>query len=488
MKTKTPLLSFFQDAGEKWPNQPAIISRQKRYSYAEFHQWVAYVSAGLNTHGFRSGDRVVLLAHNSPEYIVLLFALWHVRVITVLLNTRWPAPTINKSLGDLNISSIFTDSRDSDLSIKGTSQFSVKEFISSCISERDASLPEKIIYDSTQDATILFTSGSAGSPKAVLHSLENHYYNARGSNWNIPIKPGDRWLLSLPLYHVGGLAILFRVILAGGTVVLPDENLTLEKVLQNFDITHISLVPTQLKRLLRREENLTALRNMKAVLLGGAPIPDHLIQQAMANKITVFTSYGSTEMSSQITTTAAGDSLAELNSAGRLLPYRELRIDEESEILVRGKTLFKGYLEKGKLNSARDDDGWFHSGDLGIMNEKGYLKILGRKDNMFISGGENIYPEEIEQELCQLDGVQDAVVVAVKHAEFGKRPVAFVKTADNSEYILTSLKGRLRQILPAYKVPDKFFPWPEWNDTSRMKINRNDFKKIVTDRYKSGKL
>jgi O-succinylbenzoic acid--CoA ligase len=486
--SEVPMLTFLQNTIEKWRNETALISRQNQFSYAEFYRHVAAVSAGLYTHGFRSGDRAGLLAPNSQEYIILLFALWRIRVVTVLLNTRWPAATINKSLRDLSINSIFSDSGDSGLLINDISQFSVKEFVLSCISESDASLPEKIIYDSTQDATILFTSGSAGFPKAVLHSLGNHYYNARGSNRNIPIKAGDRWLLSLPLYHVGGLAILFRVFLAGGAVVLPDENLTLEKVLQNFDITHISLVPTQLMRLLRREENLTALRNMKAVLLGGAPIPGHLIQQAMANKITVFASYGSTEMSSQITTTAAGDSFAELNSAGRLLSCRELRIDEESEILVRGKTLFKGYLDKGRLNPARDDDGWFHSGDLGIMNEKGYLKILGRKDNMFISGGENIYPEEIEQELCQLKGVQDAVVVAVEHAEFGKRPVAFVKTADNSEYMLTNLKGRLRQILPAYKVPDKFFPWPEWNDTSRMKINRDNFKKIVMDRYKSGKL
>jgi O-succinylbenzoic acid--CoA ligase len=481
------MLTFLQETIEKFRNETALITHQNQFSFAEFYRHVAAVSAGLRTHGFRSGDRVALLAPNSPEYIILLFALWQVRVVTVLLNTRWPAATINKSLQDLNINSVFTDSGDAGLILRGLSQLSVKEFVLLCISEPNSPFPEKIIYDSTQDGTILFTSGSSGTPKAVLHTLGNHYYNAHGSNRNISIKPGDRWLLSLPLYHVGGLAILFRSFLAAGTVVLPDENLSLEKTLQNFEITHISLVPTQLMRLLRQEDNINALRKMKAVLLGGAPIPGHLIQKAMANRLAIFTSYGSTEMSSQITTTAPGDSAAELDSAGRLLPYREIMIHEKSEILVRGKTLFKGYLVRGGLNPARDDDGWFHSGDLGIMNDKGYLKIFGRKDNMFISGGENVYPEEIELALCQLEGVLNAVVVAWDHAEFGKRPVAFVKTADNSEHLLTSLKERLRKVLPAFKIPDDFLPWPNWINTTRMKINRKDFQKIVTDKYKSGK-
>jgi O-succinylbenzoic acid--CoA ligase len=211
------------------------------------------------------------------------------------------------------------------------------------------------------------------------------------------------------------------------------------------------------------------LAGLKAVLMGGGPVSASLVDEALSRGLPVHTSYGLTEMASQVTTTPPGASLEALRTAGRVLPEREVSISEEGEILVRGATLFSGYVEGGRLDLPLDADGWFHSGDLGELDENGDLHLLGRRDNLFISGGENIQPEEIEEVLCRLDGIDEAVVVPVPDPEFGYRPVAFVR-ADGDEP--GDLAPELRKVLPGFKVPVAFHPWPE--KTRRdMKPDRN---------------
>jgi len=304
-------------------------------------------------------------------------------------------------------------------------------------------------------ATIVFTSGSMGVPKAALHAFGNHYRNALGSNANIALRPGDRWLHSLPLYHVGGLSILFRCLLAGATVALPRRGATLGEAIAGLGATHVSLVSTQLSRLLREDAELDSL---KAVLMGGGPIPGSLVDVAVARGLPIHTSYGLTEMASQVTTTPPGASREELRTSGRVLPGREVSVSGEGEILVRGETLFAGYVEGRKSDRPLDEDGWFHTGDLGELDEDGYLRVLGRRDNLFVSGGENIHPEEIEDVLCRLDGVEEAVVVPVPDQEFGARPVAFVRTETGE---VGDPTPELERVLPRFKIPTAFHPWPE---------------------------
>jgi o-succinylbenzoate---CoA ligase len=315
-------------------------------------------------------------------------------------------------------------------------------------------------------ATIVFTSGSTGAPKAALHTFGNHHHNALGSNGNIALGPGDRWLHSLPLYHVGGLSILFRCLLAGATVTLPEPATSLGEAIRRRGATHVSLVSTQLLRLLQEDSDLDAL---EAVLMGGGPVPGSLVDEATARGLPIHTSYGLTEMASQVTTTPPWASPGELHTSGRVLPGREVSVSKEGEILVRGRTLFAGYVEGEKLDRPLDTEGWFHTGDLGDLDENGCLRVLGRRDNLFISGGENIQPEEIEEALCRLEGVDEAVVVPVPDQEFGTRPVAFVRSADRTTRNLTL---ELEKTLPRFKIPTAFLPWPD--ETSQgMKPDRN---------------
>ena len=167
------------------------------------------------------------------------------------------------------------------------------------------------------------------------------------------------------------------------------------------------------------------------------------------------TSYGLTEMASQVTTTPPGASKEQLRTAGRALPYREIRVSTEGEILVRGKTLFAGYLRNGGLDRPLDEDGWFHTGDLGELDDGGNLRPTGRRDNLFVSGGENVQPEEIEAALLRLSGVEEAVVVPVPDPEFGARPVAFVRTSG----VPADLAQELGRSLPRFKVPGEFHGW-----------------------------
>lgn len=326
--------------------------------------------------------------------------------------------------------------------------------------KRISSLPSRL----TNAATVIFTSGSSGEAKAVVHSLENHYFNALGSNQNIPVEPGDRWLLSLPLYHVSGMGIVWRCMLGGGDIIFPKKK-DLSANISELGITHVSLVPTQLLRLLQKKSDIKVLRTLKCILLGGAPIPDDLLSKAKQLKLPVYMTYGLTEMASQVATSK--------KPFGPLQPldHRELKI-VDNEILVRGKTLFLGYLKNGKLQKPFDKNGWFHTGDLGTFSKKEGLKILGRKDNMFISGGENIYPEEIEKALLNTGWFESAVIVPVKNIEFGFRPLAFIKPHKNQKLTAEKIIRQLKKTLPSFKVPQTYRDFPKEYTQRGMKPDR----------------
>jgi O-succinylbenzoic acid--CoA ligase len=280
---------------------------------------------------------------------------------------------------------------------------------------------------------------------------------------------------------VGGLAVIFRVILGGGAIAFPIPDLSMEDNIWELQITHVSLVSTQLYRLLKSCKNVKSLKKLKAVLLGGSAIPDHLIREGVELGLPIFKSYGSSEMASQVTATRLNDSRKKFFSSGKLLECRQMKITGDKEILLKGKTLFRGYMKGKRIIRAVDDEGWFHSGDLGYLDKDGYLYVTGRKDNMFISGGENIQPEEVEACLVQIDYVKEAIVVPVRHPEFGHRPAAFLKMVNNPHLQCHHMIKRLEEMLPRFKIPDYFFPWPgEW-DQGPLKPDRKLLKEIAED-------
>lgn len=467
--------------------RPAVVSGSQVVSYAEFHQRVARVTSALRRIGCRPGERVAILAPNGPEYLVWLLAILRLGAVCCPMNTRLPSRTVVDLLQRIDCRMLVVQAHGYD--DLGDMIREVGAFPShnlQVIEGRNLTASEDYfevdrlgsVMSLARPATIVFTSGSTGAPKAVLHSYGNHYYNALGSNQNLPLAVGDRWLLDLPLYHVGGLGILFRCLLSRATVVMPDRGQTLDAVLAHHEVSHLSVVVTQLHRLLQQPDTVS-YPSLRYIILGGSPVPLKLLEHANARGFPVFASYGCTEMASQVATTGPDSTPAQRLTSGKLLPHRKLRISDEGEIQLAGETLFMGYVEDDHLRRPLTDDGWFTTGDLGNVDEDGYLTIVGRRDNRFFSGGETIYPEEIERALTDHSGVEQAVVVPIPDEEFGQRCVAFVKSAeaclDGSE-----LAAWLGRALPRYKVPSVFYDWPD-TDLATFKIDRVNFRRMALD-------
>jgi len=448
---------------------------ERTVNYAELNRLISTNAGSLSAEGIRRGDKVGIVEQNSLECIVCLFALFRLRAIACLFNTRYSAELLAEqarkigcehqvSLSDSAAKRVIPDGELIRLAPDRTALQSTDH--------------HSEMMDLDQPATIMFTSGSSGMPKVVLHSFGSHYYNALGSNTNIPVQPGDRWLWSLPAYHVGGLSILFRSALGGGMIVLPSENESTARMISDYGLTHVSLVTTQLRRLLDSiHKARPSIDKLKAVLVGGSAIPERLIKQAKQAGLPAYTTYGLTEMASQVATTSASEP-----SRLQVLENRQLKLSPDGEILVKGSTLFVGYVEGARVTLPLDNQGWFHTGDYGHFDVRGGLVVDGRRDNMFISGGENIHPEQIEAALCELTEIEEALVVPVKDEEFDYRPVAFLRckemaVAQGSAPALQSIRKRMN--LPRYMMPVAVYPWPEEYQQQGIKPGRSSFRKLA---------
>jgi len=457
------------------PGREALRTPSDTWTYGELDAWTRVVEGRLLSAGCRPGSVIAVEVVREPHSIALLWAIWRIGAIAAPLNLRDPiaqrVTTARRAGANVFIGrgeEALEQARDNGLRAAYVESITESP-AGSGPPVADATMrPSRLPLDAR--ATAVSTSGSSGQPKIAVHTLGNHIYSARGSAENIPVAAGDGWLASLPLYHVGGLAILFRCAMARAFVAVPDAGCSVAEAIQTLRPTHASLVATQLRRLLEGAPGVIA--DVKALLLGGSTIPPGLLDRAVDRGWPVHTSYGSTEMTSQITATPAGADRDTLETSGHVLRHRDLRI-ADGRIQIRGKTLFSGYVDgegaSGPLREARTEDGWFDTGDVGFLDEQNRLHVTGRADRMFVSGGENVHPEEIEAELARCEGIRRAAVVAVDDETFGQRPVAFVEwTSDGEE---RDLSVELRRVLAGYKVPDAIHPMPGAAVEGRMKVD-----------------
>lgn len=435
------------------PDTPAIACDSGEISYAALDRMVSGAAARLTGLGFGKGTRVALYLPKDERYVALLLALWRAGAVACPVSTRLPPESVAAAVHVAGCEALISPGEPPSALEEATRRLPSEAFFSDAAAPSPARSPMTLLLD--RPATVVFTTGSTGTPKAALHTFGNHYHSAVGSNANIALGPGDRWLHLLPLYHVGGLSILFRCLLAGAAIALPDPNAPLGESITRLRATHVSLVATQLRRLLSEDGPPPKL---KAVLMGASAMPPGLIDEAHARGLPIHTSYGLTEMASQVTATRPGASFEELHTSGRVLPRREISVSEDGEILVRGATLFAGYVENGGTIRPLDAEGWFHTRDLGELSPDGSLHVRGRMDNMFVSGGENVQPEEIEAALLHLPDIEEAAVLPVPDPEFGARPIAFVRRAPSNTP--TDLREVLERALPRFKVPLAFHSWP----------------------------
>ncbi|MFC5706978.1 AMP-binding protein [Aeromonas eucrenophila] len=414
-------------------------------SYRQLDARLNALCRQLESAGFSTGDRFAAVVRGAQADVLIAWACVRSGIVFCPLNPAFPLSRQAELATQLAVAAFWSAGEIPDgpwqpLRLECEAELAAEE--------------EPWPLDPAQLNNMILTSGSSGTPKAVVHRLANHLASARGSASLIPLDGDCGWLLSLPLFHVGGYAILFRVFLAGASLVLDDRGQPLKARLESQPVTHLSLVPTQLWRLLAQGFDPARTR-LRELLLGGAAIPQPLVSRLRAMGLTPKVSYGLSEMGSQVCTgqpTGAG-------VVGKPLPGREACI-RQGEICVRGATLFAGYFKAGRLERPLDEEGWFHTRDKGYFTENGELVVEGRLDNLFISGGENIQPETIEQRLVDHPAVAQALVVPIPSDEWGQRPAAFIDW-HGEPVSHAELTTWIRTTLPGYMVPDRWLPWPD---------------------------
>ncbi|MBE0537738.1 MAG: o-succinylbenzoate--CoA ligase [Phycisphaerae bacterium] len=405
--------------------------------------------AKLTAAGIAPGDRIAILSEPSVEFVKFTLACWKLGVVVVPISTRYPPEKRKAAADSVKCKRFLASSTHSRPPMLPMSDFV-------CAADLPTITFDELALSMDADASIIFTSGTSGEPKGVLHTIANHYYSALGSHENIPFGRGDAWLPSLPMYHVGGFSLIMRALIAAGRILFPQPNQPLADALMHPAVTHLSLVPAQLIRLLDQSACVERLKKLKAVLLGGDAMPPTLLDRACDLNLPVCITYGSTEAASQIATSAPGRP----REGAKLLPHRELKTASDGEICLKGQILFKGYIHADAIDPARDSEGFFHTGDIGALDENNTLRVTGRKDLMFISGGENIHPEEIERALMSLPNIEQAIVVPIKDPQFGHRPAAFIKPAHNAQIDTGRIRIELKKYLEPFKIPIVFRPWP----------------------------
>jgi O-succinylbenzoic acid--CoA ligase len=458
-------------AAQRHADQPALINDAEVLTWRQLGALARIESAKLRRlEGYDLGN-VAICGSSGYDYLMALLAAFDLGVTSILLDPRSPADWLKQQLSSLDCQLYLHCDEAPTLTVD---KMLCRSFEASAKLDQ-TSKPVDFSVFHNRLSTITFTSGSTGSARPIMHLLRHHYYSATGSNANLSVEPGDRWLLSLPLFHVGGLSVMFRCLFGGGAMVLADKSIGVAEQIIRDQVTHLSLVPTQLVRLLRDDRVSEIAQHLKVILVGGGPISDTLLNKARAAGLIVYPTYGSTEMASQIATAGPGH-----ENCLRALTHRELNISDDGEILVRGQTLGWGQKSGANWNLLSSRSGWYHTRDVGTLDDHGCLSVTGRMDNMFISGGENIQPELIELALSEIDGVERAFVVPVEDDEFGHRPVAFVSTQDHHTIPDDdSLRSQLEDRLPHFMLPVALFDWPDEHADPDSKPDRAVFTKLA---------
>jgi O-succinylbenzoic acid--CoA ligase len=309
-----------------------------------------------------------------------------------------------------------------------------------------APLPAPPRHDLEATAVVIHTSGTSSAPKPVELTYGNLLWSALGSAVALGLDPGERWLCALPLSHIGGLSILVRSAIYATTAVV-HERFETERVLQALreqQVTLVSLVATTLARLL--DAGLAHPPALRAALTGGGPVPAGLVRRAHVAGVPVSLSYGLTETCSQVTTTPVAALAGGDMAAGRPLFCTRVRCQDDGEIVVAGPTVAPGALAP---------DGWLHTGDLGAYDERGRLRVTGRKADTIVSGGENVAPGEVEAVLEAHPDVLEAAVVAVPDERWGEAVTAIVVARRGAAPDGEALRAHCAAALAPYKVPKR---------------------------------
>ncbi|RMG24249.1 MAG: o-succinylbenzoate--CoA ligase [Methanobacteriota archaeon] len=461
------------------PQKTYLFEGDREISFLEMEYIVRQVVAQMKKVGIRQGDHVAIRAYNNSAYIALLHAIPRIGGMAVPLNVRLSEKQVMGQLEQSEATVLIEESTfhlNTDLP-----RFALESLMEPYTENMTIKSYEEeyVPWDLKRDFAIFFTSGTTGKPKGAVLTLSNIFHNAIGSKERLGIKPDDLWIITLPIYHVGGMSIIFRGAIYGiGSILIKKFDIEgICKAIQSGG-SILSLVPTMLHRFLKEGQG-KCLAKLRCLLLGGAKANKSLVKRALNEGIPIYTTYGLTEAASQVTTATPEEVRQFPDTVGYPIDGVEVRIaakpSEIGEISVRGSTIMKGYYKDSQKTSECFRDGWFFTGDLGRI-ENGRLFTFGRRKDLIVCGGENIYPAEIEACLQEMEGLKEVCAVGVEDEEWGE--VVGLAVVPNTSEDLKHLQEQIIEIvsneLGRFKRPRKFIFLEKLPKTATGKVKREE--------------
>jgi fatty-acyl-CoA synthase len=460
----------------------ALVQGKRRLTYRELNRRVNRLAAWLLEAGLQREDRCAYLAYNGIEVVELIFAAAKIGLILVPLNWRLAPKELAFILSDSKAETLFFDSEFSKTvyALRSEQGVSFKRQIViggkadgaepyeealALHSDREPDAGERVGMDSPH--IIMYTAGTTGLPKGAVLTQGCSFWNAVNLELDMGFRPADRDLLVLPMFHIGGIGLFtLPMIHVGGTVVIQrafDAGKTL-RILQEEKITLFFGVPAIFLFLIQNPNfGAEAFKTVRLVMSGGAPLPVSLVHRYHEAGIALQQGFGMSEAAPSIATLSKDLVLKKAGSIGRALFHVEARVvdpflrdlpaHEVGELVIRGPNVMKEYWNRPEATKEAFAEGWFRSGDLARMDEDGDLYIVDRKKDMFISGGENVYPAEVENAIFELPQVAEVALIGIRDEKWGEVGKAIVVFKPNQKLteaeILDFLKGRLAK----FKVP-----------------------------------
>ena len=446
------------------PDRLALVSVEtgERLTYADLNERAERAAIAIRDAGVAEGDRFGLLGHNSIDYIAFFFGAGKAGAIVVPLSTRATAHELNAIAADCAMKCAFVSEDFAAMPLSVPRENLGGAAVSAAQRRGDRGAP-KASRSAEQPYCLLYTSGTTGKPKGVMIPRRQLLFNGYNTVMNWGLRDSDVSPVFTPLYHAGGIAaFLIPIFCAGGTIVLHKAFNPAEvwRTIEKEGCTVVLGVPAIWKMLMEAPEFASvSLDRVRWFISGGAPLPQFIIDAYQRRSVVFKQGYGMTEVGVNCFTMTAEESVRKPGSIGRPMLFTEIElrdVDEHGvgEMYIRGPHVSLGYWNNPQATAESYlEGGWFRTGDLARRDEEGFFYIAGRRKEMFISGGVNVYPAEIEAALVSHPEVSDAAVIAVPDEKWGEACVAYVVAPGVQA---ADLGAFLRERLSRYKIPREF--------------------------------
>lgn len=463
------------------PNDVAIIWGTNEITYGGLAARTRRLASALTRLSVGRGDRVAYLGSNHPALAETLFASTSLGAVFVPLNTRLSPRELAALVRDAEARILVHDPSLDEIAADISRETSLETIIrvgpdpregaralEDLIAEADPADEIDRAVELSDEAMIMYTSGTTGSPKGVVLTHSNLTWNCFNALIDMDVRTDEVTLVNAPMFHTAALnqSFLPTFIKGGTSVLMPefDAERTLALIAKH-GVTLTFGVPAMFSALIEADAWTTAdLSSLRAVFAGGAPVPADLIRRYQDRGVVFMQGYGMTEASPGVLFLRARDSLRKAGSAGTPCFFTDVRLiapdgrpaapGEPGEIQVRGPNVMSGYWRKpAETSLVLSEDGWFSSGDILTVDEEGCYTVTDRKKDMFITGGENVYPAEVEKALHEHPAVIDCAVIGVDDARWGEVGHAFVVLRDEASLTLDEMHSFLKDRLASYKVP-----------------------------------